>query len=533
MKKIILFSYLFVITSFMLQAKQIFVSPTGDNSNDGSMENPLWSVQKAQELATTGDTVYIRGGEYIITESDISQVENSLFACVTFLDKSGTENNTIKYWAYPGEQPVFDFSAVKPADQRVVGFWVEGNYIHIKGLEITGVQVTITTHTESYCIYSWGSYNTFENISMHDNKCTGLRHRTGGYNLFLNCDAYNNHDDVSEDKLGSNCDGFGCHPKSGGKGNIFKGCRAWFNSDDGYDLIRAYEAVVFDSCWSFYNGYSQSFESLGDGTGFKAGGYAYDEESDIPSPVPSNTIRFCIAVRNKANGFYSNHHLTGNTWLHNTAYKNSYNYNMVNRESAQSDDINVTGYDHILKNNLSYKGRSGETTYLSAEGNELVTNTFNMDITFSDDDFSSVDESGLMAARKEDGSLPDIEFMQIAQTSPVMDTGTDIGFPFSGAAPEPGAFEQPLPKIETGIATLKNSDLHIFPNPASNSFMVRLKAGEKKYSISLLNQLGQIVKSLTIVGNQQTIDINDLKPGVYFVKVSSVIETQVLQLVKK
>ncbi len=47
---------------------------------------------------------------------------------------------------------------------------------------------------------------------MHDNVGTGLRHYNGGGNLFLNCDSYRNWDNVSENKLGGNNDGFGCHP---------------------------------------------------------------------------------------------------------------------------------------------------------------------------------------------------------------------------------------------------------------------------------------------------------------------------------
>jgi hypothetical protein len=95
---------------------------------------------------------------------------------------------------------------------------------------MTGIQTTITTHTESYCIYSKASHNIYEQISMHDNVGTGLRHYDGGYNLFLNCDSYRNWDNVSENQLGANNDGFGCHPKASGVENVFKGCRSWFNS---------------------------------------------------------------------------------------------------------------------------------------------------------------------------------------------------------------------------------------------------------------------------------------------------------------
>ena len=68
-------------------------------------------------------------------------------------------------------------------------------------------------------------------------------------------------------------DGFGFHPGKGSAGNKISGCRAWFNSDDGYDCINASESVLFENCWAFYNGYSTSFASLANGTGFKIGGY--------------------------------------------------------------------------------------------------------------------------------------------------------------------------------------------------------------------------------------------------------------------
>ena len=49
------------------------------------------------------------------------------YACVTLLDKSGVPGKPINYWAFAGEQPVFDFSAVKPARQRVTAFRVNAS----------------------------------------------------------------------------------------------------------------------------------------------------------------------------------------------------------------------------------------------------------------------------------------------------------------------------------------------------------------------------------------------------------------------
>jgi hypothetical protein len=463
------FALALLIVSSTPVLSQIYVAPNGSDANPGTVEQPLESMQKAQEYASPGDTVYIRGGIYKVRQDQISNVVSSLFACVTYLDKSGTEGHAINYWAYPGERPVFDFSAVKPANQRVVGIYVVGSYIHIKGLEMTGVQVTITAHTESYCIYSKGNHNIFEQISMHDNVGTGLRHYDGGYNLFLNCDSYRNWDNVSENKLGSNTDGFGCHPKSSGAGNVFRGCRSWFNSDDGYDIIRSGAAVVFDSCWSFYNGYSTSFQQLGDGNGFKAGGYAYDPASKIPNPVPSNTIDFCIAVGNKSNGFYSNHHLNGNTWYNNTAYKNAINFNMVNRESPQADSIIwAFGYNHVLKNNLSYGARSSDTAYIDTSKNTLSHNSFDSVFNLTVKDFVSLDESQLMAPRKADGSLPDIDFLKPAPGSALVDAGVDIGFAFAGKAPDIGALETNYPTFVKSLENTAPNTIVLYqsyPNP--------------------------------------------------------------------
>ena len=508
--------YMFVIF-ILLNAtifSQIYVAPDGKDSSPGTIDQPLESIQKAQEFVNPGDTVYIRGGIYKVNEDQISKIVSNLFACISYLDKSGNEGHTIKYWAYPGETPVFDFSDVKPANQRVVGIYIVGSYIHIKGIEMTGIQTTIATHTESYCIYSKGNYNIFEQISMHDNVGTGLRHYNGGYNLFLNCDSYRNWDNISENKLGGNNDGFGCHPNTGGAGNIFRGCRAWFNSDDGFDIIRSGAAVVFDSCWAFDNGYSNSFQSLGDGNGFKAGGFAYDPADKIPSPVPRHTIKFCIAVRNKANGFDSNHHLNGNDWFNNSAYQNDINYNMVNRESPQADSsIWENGYNHVLINNLSYKPRGSDTAYIDTAQNSLSHNSFDLGLNITNEDFVSLDEAQLTAPRKADGSLPDIDFMRPAQGSNLIDAGTDIGFDFSGKAPELGALEVNYPtdvrSNERSIA-VKITLFQNYPNPFNPSTNFEFRISDFGFvSFKIFDLLGREVATL----------LNEVKsPGRYIIK---------------
>jgi len=219
-----------------------------------------------------------------MSEAQIVRKERP-YAYVTFLDKSGVPGRRINYWAYPGERPVFDFSHVKPAGFRVTAFRVNGSWLHLKGLEVIGVQVTITTHTQSICFDNQGGENIYELLGMHDGMAIGLWIGNGANNLVLNCDAYRNFDNVSENRRGGNVDGFGFHGRKGSVNNVFRGCRAWFNSDDGFDFINSAEVATIENCWAFYNGYTPNFDELADGNGFKGGGHAGTPVDRLPDPI--------------------------------------------------------------------------------------------------------------------------------------------------------------------------------------------------------------------------------------------------------
>jgi hypothetical protein len=418
-------------------ANTYYVAVDGSDNNAGTISKPFATIQRAQDAVAPGDTVYIRGGVYHMTEGQIAHKER-IYACVTYLDKSGIPGRYINYWAYPNEKPVFDYSSVKPADYRVAAFYVIGSWIHLRGFEVTGVQVTIKAHTQSECFENRGSHNIYERLSMHDGMAIGFYLLAGADNLILNCDAYRNFDYFSENGRGGNTDGFGCHPAAGGKGNIFRGCRAWLNSDDGYDVINSHEGTVFENCWAFYNGYSPDFKSAGDGNGFKGGGFGSHAADELPNPVPQTTVRFCLAVHNKASGFYSNHHVTGSFWYNNSACGNRINFNMLNRLADNRTD--VPGYGHRMRNNLGCKGNK-EVENLDAAKCDLSNNYFDLNLQATDQDFVSLDESQLTAPRKADGSLPDITFMHLKPQSQFVDKGQDIGFPYKGKAPDLGAFE--------------------------------------------------------------------------------------------
>ncbi|WP_430931220.1 right-handed parallel beta-helix repeat-containing protein [Saccharicrinis sp. 156] len=107
MKKLVLI-FLSVIGILFYSCAQsdevnIFVSPTGNDANSGSIDQPLASLEGAKMLvrkvksSTKGDiTVWFRGGNYKLNETVVFGLEDS-----------GNSAQTIHYKAYKDELPVF------------------------------------------------------------------------------------------------------------------------------------------------------------------------------------------------------------------------------------------------------------------------------------------------------------------------------------------------------------------------------------------------------------------------------------------
>jgi pectate lyase len=269
-------------------AATYYVATIGADTNSGTINAPFATIKRAQTAAASNDVVYLRGGTYYLDNSHITTT-NSAWVIVNNMNKSG-----VSYVAFPGERPVFDFSNVIPIGWRVTAFYVTANNCTFDGFEVVGVTINLTgNNQQSESFRVTGSRNRFERLAMHDGMGIGWYLTGGSSNLVLNCDAYNNRG-LDSWSVG-NIDGFGCHPNStSGRGNVIRGCRAWFNSDDGYDCINAFSAVTFENCWAFYNGYFTNFASSGgDANGFKAGGYGVNGSTTPPVPAPRHVTKFC------------------------------------------------------------------------------------------------------------------------------------------------------------------------------------------------------------------------------------------------
>ncbi len=410
-------------------AKVIYVAPQGDDAAAGTIDAPLATLPAAYRLTEGGDTVCFRGGTYNVTDSQVMKIKG-VYAFVFALEKAGTAEHRTCYMGYPGERPVFDFSALMlDGKHRFAAFYLGADYVHLRNFDIVGVPVRIKGHTQSECVSARrGSHCIVEDIAMHDGMAIGYYQKRGSHNLVVDCDAYNNYDDYSEGPYGGNVDGFGCHVFDTFEvGNVFRRCRAWRNSDDGFDLISCAAPVEIDHCMAFYNGYCPSsnpadtvnFVSAGDGNGFKAGGWGMNKrKTKCPDVCPSHYIHHSLAYRNKAHGFYANHHLAGNTWENNTSCGNRSNYNMLNRKNT-FEAIDVPGYDHSLANNVSWTftdaSLGGHLINIDPDRITLTNNSFAPSVSSVEvtaEMFVSTSVSLLFTRRLPDGRLPSIDFLR-------------------------------------------------------------------------------------------------------------------------
>jgi hypothetical protein len=431
----LLFSLGLFATNHALAA-DYYVATTGSDSNPGTQASPFATLTKGVSSAGAGDTVYIGGGTYYPSGG------------FTF-SKSGTsDTNRIKYWAVPGEKPVFDFSKVSGSPE---GFTVTGSWLHFKGIEICNLPVN------SGVIGINNAHNDImEMMNMHHTQATGIfiSHGSGGH-LFLNCDSHDNYDPSSAQGDGQNADGFGVHYQAAGDGTstTIRGCRAWWNSDDGYDFINQEVPVTIENSWAFGNGFSNygaGRPADGNGNGFKIG----SSKTGIRHLVQNN-----VAWGNKANGFYANHSSGGNTWYNNTSFQNGTQFNMLastwsapNGGGTRTDGVTLTGAAaHIMRNNIAFPNKN---EYITGYGVDTAFNSWDLNITPAAKDFLSITDTTVggtgqaietsslaLGPRKADGSLPDVDFMKLAAGSAMIDKGTDVKLPFVGAAPDLGAYE--------------------------------------------------------------------------------------------
>ena len=393
------------------------VAPDGDDAASGDLEHPFATLNRAWVAVQAGELIYVRGGTYLFAEQQM------------LTGKSGTADAPIRVWAYPGELPVLSRAEGYAANY---GVHFSGDYVHFKGLELTGyAQKPVDEgggNVSSGMVVEDASHNVFERLDSHHNG-HGMRiEGASDDNLVLNCDFHHNQDPYTTPDIYGNADGLEIAYIPAGLSNTVRGCRFWWNTDDGLDLWENDGQLVVDGSWSWNNGFiPDTTTPAGDGNGFKLGLTTVDLGSAV-----LRTVTRCLAFDNLGHGFDQNAGLCSMELYNDTAYANG----------GAGFALGYSYAPMIAKNDVSYQNVADDGF---SPGSVLEHNSWDGSVTLSDEDFASVAPTGMDGPRGPDGSLPELPFMRLAAGSDLVDSGVDVGLPFEGAAPDLGAFELAAP----------------------------------------------------------------------------------------
>lgn len=409
----------------------IFAAPKSAVVGNGSFAKPYVGLNNALNLMKPGQTLYLRGGTY-----DVGfQGENGPAIKVNAI--SGTADSPIRVFAYPGEKPCINFDKVVNDGYTTIGAnFTDISYWQFKNIEFKGMR---STRKVSYIngLNFQGDHNTLENLNIHHMGGPGVN--MGGYgtdyNLILNCDFHHNFDEYGGAGYGGNGDGFALKGVPGNcNHNIVRGCRFYYNSDDGFDSFVSEGIINIENCWSFLNGFvPDTFDIAGDGNGFKLG------KSD--GTWGKRILKDCMAFQNGMHGVTQNGLKSPAILDHCTMAQNGINGNW-----GRGFDLIDSSGAIILYNCLDYGNKS---SYCIASNATLVGNSWQAGGSIKDSDFVSTDYKQALRPRKADGSLPDMDYLRPKPSASIANRGSlhppedcTVRSGYAGSAPAIGAVEE-------------------------------------------------------------------------------------------
>ena len=425
-----------------IYAATYYASPNG--IGDGSSYfSPTTFANGVAMLQNGGDTLYLCEGTYEFSDK---------FS----INKRGSASKRIVISGYPGDEVLLDFHKVAYGT-RGISVHANSLYIHIKDLAIAW--------SGKNNLYCEGSYCLFENLDIYGSADTGCQMKQGGNNTIKNVDSHDNFDyktmSGSTANFGGNADGF-ADKQFTGAGNHYIGCRAWNNSDDGWDFFQRVSSsnTIIENCISYQNGapyYDMTqhpralttdkawFDSKvgtqmtdrygntititldrypcqGNGNGFKMGGQGTNHKI---------LIHHCLAVANYSRGFDQNNN-GGTMWVYNnTSYANYVNYGFT------------TAYGtNTIQNCISYASQNADS-YKSQTVVTIDHNSWNNGFSVSASDFQSLDTTQILGPRQANGDLTEGTCLRLQAGSALIDAGIDINLGYNGNAPDLGCYESP------------------------------------------------------------------------------------------
>jgi len=169
------------------------------------------------------------------------------------------------------------------------------------------------------------------------------------------------------------------------------------------------------------------------------------------------------------------------------------------------DFVNCIAYN----NSAMYGGTQGDNIYVTPDGSSATINYSNLIMP----EYGSTGNNNInvnpLFVNANTGDF------HLQETSPCIDAGLDIGFPYEGDAPDMGCFEYGALNI---VNTELMQDLTIFPNPTDGVFFIKNSNETKLITISDIS--GKEIKKYTLTEKKQiSVNISELKSGIYFLNI--------------
>jgi hypothetical protein len=466
-----------------------FISLTGHDGNDGSIDSPFATPERAFSVAEAGDSIYIRAGTYYRTQNQGTMAVSVPSGSIA----QGSAGNIIFFGGYPpdianGDSVIFDFINVAPTEPDYEGIeadpptantvyntgfsfsWV--NYLHLENFTVRNVLQRYRYVQARGINFYATNYIRLERVNVHYIGGQGIYNANGtidptkyqidGDTLVADppLDAYTITDSTvwlrGDSTYVINCDGIHCldsfainvaNYKQGQAGSWaqaffftfsypedymeFNGCRAWKCGDDGYNLVGNGEKRT-KNCWSFNNGvYLPYLDYTTPGQGFKLN---FAPHLEIIEPYPdliSHYVTNCISAYNAGSGYSENSNgiaRINRKMYNNITYKDESGFST----QTPTDPWDIPR-DNTYYNNISYASTNPQ---LINNMGTNITNNWNdpPGVTVTDADFLALPTDAahnlaiLSAPRKADGSLPDIgDYYKLAPGSGLIGAGTDVG----------------------------------------------------------------------------------------------------------
>lgn len=436
-----------------------------DRDNSGSDGPAYNTLQEAINVASAGDTIYIRAGSYVPIPSS-----NDYVARIT---SSGSSGSPITISSYDNENVIID------ASTRKYGLWLEGaDFITIRGLEIqNGTRSGIYVLNSTDCVLERNVIHDFRDttsVSVHtpgiylkDDSPRGIVRYNEVYDCAKGIELLHSTDYLEDclvefnyihdlhwfDGVGSyndtNADGIVCNRNQFTliRRNVVARC-----GDDGMDIYDSLSCEIKSNiafnCGDVLSGTDPG--SGGDGNGFKSttgggGGHLFSnnisfnnelrgfDQDHVDTAAPGNTYYNNVSYGNGTWGWLIEKNSSTNTVLRNNiGYLNATKDIRIRNTAPCDSDYNFWA-DGIWPNDSTAIEFPSPTGH-SRSGNPMFVNPPTAAVSLDPE------STGVNLDLEDEDFATAIGFA-LSESSTCKNAGEDVGIAFNGSAPDMGALE--------------------------------------------------------------------------------------------